>query len=395
MKIGEVFLVAYRNVIAGFKYYALTVVAICVAVMTVLFAFGEYYSYFYEVNKIKSIFSTNSVNKIEINYMSSTDEQARKNLNLIENDEGIDFLFYEYTTVAFEEKNSGVEEYSNISNVLFISNELFQCSVITDTLGNAVDLQNQGDYVAAAVGNALADTFPIGTIITDSYSGTKYVVTTILAENACFISSNAVYNIDTSVCLDNYIVAAPDMYYYDEIPYLTLAAKDNIFLLRDENNSVISGKAYEIADEINLDIDVITYNEYLKGYVKENHSAYTLTIILCVILGIALFIMVVVTAVIDIISERHMFGVCMANGVTLRDIHAVLMLKNLSKILLPCCLCIICINKMNYINVYFYSMVTTLVLLVVAMFLYEIIATELAFHIVKRDTLLKMIGEDE
>ena len=400
MRLKECLYFVYMDIITKFKYYCVSLFSLVISILVINTGLGTYFSEFYVYNILENSFDTNEVYKIEFPYITMNEEYAEDITEFISisNDTGLSM--YTYTGITFEEQNAGYtydeKEYDS-THILSIDNTMLANSKLVDENGDKIYLDTIDDYYEVAVGYNLKEDFPVGTILTDPRSGRKYTVAYVLKNDTTWITTDSLTDVEAELNIDDYIISPIDEYYYsDDFTAIGVFSYTNsMYLFGDEDISARIEQLYDNAENCGISIDVKTLEEIVNEDKQTYNELYVLIFILCISLGCASAVMIIMLSVLDCASDKYSIGIYMANGMLSKDIYKVILIKNMSRIILPfvICTCIIFIGDMTTIDLHSQLLVEGIVL--IAVICCELLATHITYGIIKRTPVLKMIrGED-
>lgn len=222
--------------------------------------------------------------------------------------------------------------------VLGISKEIMQLGKLSDIEGKEIVLERN----SAAVGYAMKEEYPIGTVIIDEESGAEYVVTQILKKDCRWLSSGAVNGVQTAIDLNHMLVINADTD-LESGGYLNiLNAANNAYLYhstmsREDINQYIKNHAEKYDIRV---YESISLKEKSKQVLLYDYKSESVTLFFAVVcFFISLFAQFLLISM-NLEYRKYLFGVLLANGWSGKDIQRFSLMECGIRLLISLCVAI-------------------------------------------------------
>lgn len=237
-------------------------------------------------------------------------------------------------------EGAGVYFYTNTegiaaedSDLLVISPELLPMTRLKDMTGSWIDLSPQEGSHPAAVGYALRDRYPVGSVIHDIQQETDYVVKYILEKDCRFL----VEDIGSGLCvsLDERIVVGASAYLEEYMYALDYGLSQNslcFFVSPGADIAKIEPQIYRCAETYGLDIyNIKSFSEKAHmsfGDIWQNKELFVMPLLLLIMAVVA----TVVSSMMEIYTRKRTIGILYAAGYFKRDIKRMYVMENAIKL---------------------------------------------------------------
>lgn len=253
----------------------------------------------------------------------------------LEEEFGDDYGAFMEMNIRFfkEESKEGMQ-----NGVVYIDRSVFDLCEISLKEGNSINAMKENhSYMEAYVGYDLKEQYPVGTVLENSYTGSKTKIVGVMEKESCWLPTLLFGTTETRICLDDKIVSELDEsifktsdLFYNNIcnsMYLKCDSKEEAF---DRQEAV-----RKIAEEQGL----LSYQDTIAQLIKkekENHrqifqSVGILTIFVTTLACVALF----ASSAADVYSRRYDIGLMYIYGISKVDIFIMTWIENLLKLLIP------------------------------------------------------------
>ncbi|MDE5965487.1 MAG: ABC transporter permease [Lachnospiraceae bacterium] len=237
-------------------------------------------------------------------------------------------------------EGAGVYFYTNTeritaedSDLLVISPELLSMTKLRDTTGSGIDLSSQEGSHPAAVGYALRDRYPVGSVIHDIQQETDYVVKYILEKDCRFLGED----IGSGLCasLDERIVVGASAYLEEYMFALDYAISQNslcFFVSPKADIAGIEPQIYQCAAAYGLDIyNIKSFSEKADmsfGDIWQEKEQFVMPLLLLIMAVVA----TIVSSMIEIYTRKRTIGILYATGYFKKDIKRMYIMENVIKL---------------------------------------------------------------
>lgn len=221
------------------------------------------------------------------------------------------------------------EESFGADNKMYIQHDITSLCSLDNIDGHAVNYDTgDSDYGFAVVGYGLAGKYPVGSIYSDAYGG-KYIITDILQKNSCWIPAsnigNEKINLNDALILDyDYLLSRDIMMLINGLTSYYIVSDGNVDFEKLLSDAADAGLhfygVYNIEDKYDRDI---------MNNMQEDGETYYFPMILY----IAAIITLIMSALISLYVNKRDMGIMLANGITMRQLIAMVFLQNIIKIL--------------------------------------------------------------
>lgn len=258
--------------------------------------------------------------------LGDTSERLVELLNRIEQMEKV-----ECAGTYYDNENFSVNDQEMF--ILVVSESLSDLCNVESTEGEKLDLSDTDGYPAIAAGYNLGKDYPVGTLVTDDYSGVTYIVKQVLKKNSRWLDEsvkNGVY-----VDLDNQFLLGME----------NILKGDNIFIGNGLNNfcyrisaetdgEEIKKQVEECAESLNIEIySIHSLTEQAQwGYRNLNEMKQELY--LSVFLFFTAILAMLTASMITINIRKKDIGILYANGYSGKDVMIMYILENGIKIVI-------------------------------------------------------------
>ncbi|MDE6025979.1 MAG: hypothetical protein K2G45_11055 [Lachnospiraceae bacterium] len=208
---------------------------------------------------------------------------------------------------------------------LYVQEKLIGLCRLETASGVLVQLGTEGEYGMAYVGCELADAYPKGSVY-EAGTGERYIIKDVLRKNSKWLprqSGDALMDMDCSILLDyDYWIEAQPPELYNGIGGYYYATED-----RDVHNKIM-----KLAEQYGLEF-YGTYNlkdqyKYLKRDILRNNVELVL---MPAVMYIAAVMTIILLSVKSLADNRTDYGIMLANGMTKRQIMAIVIVESVFK----------------------------------------------------------------
>lgn len=286
----------------------------------------------YSYNEVQALESQlGKVYKIEIPLSGFSFEYSESIYELV--NEYPDIIWYEYMNIKLEEKNSTPK----FTDFLYISDG--NRELLKDETGVRLNLTD-GKYQAAAVGYALREMFPVGSVVTDSFTGKKYEITHILEQGSLWFDDDVPDGHKSVKSLDAYIVTSPDRYYYENGIGM-LSCLDNIIILDDEKTESLIQNIKESAVNRKIPVMIRDFDDCIDEDKKQYSALYSLNHFMNIFLFVSMLLYVASVSIASWLMKKREIGILLTFGYQRKDIFRLVCVENLFRLVIPFILIII------------------------------------------------------
>ncbi len=222
------------------------------------------------------------------------------------------------------------EEGFGSDNKMYIQRDITSLCSLSNTDGHAVNYDTgESDYGFAVVGYELADTYPVGSLYSDE-NGVKYIVTDILQKNSYWIPArdigDARIDLNDAIILDyDYVLSKDITMLYNGLTSYYIVADSSVDF--DRLLSDAAGRGLHFYGIYNVEDK---YDREIVDSMRENGETYYFPIILY----IAAIVTMIMSSLIAIYINKKDMGIMLANGITMRQLIAMIFVQNIIKIVI-------------------------------------------------------------
>ena len=309
-----------------------------------------YFSCNYDIIMTHKILRKNRENLFKVNsgYLSVDVNYYQKyNKCIMELREKYNILIYEDTSICpnnvdpakfqvlLNKEISELEGSENgiLPSLLKIDNKLLEFGNVKDNEGNILRLGKSDGRIEVAIGSMYEEIMPIGTIFQDKITRKEYVVAKVISDKQKWFNG-AIYNDGRAVDLDSYIICGMDLEDYSGVS--CMAYYNNVFLYCDKSNAKnVIEDINKIAKQNDIYINVESFSEFEKSYIKEHENLYIFSLVLAILLMLVSMAFIVIVTIVDWMLEKHNIGILYANGFSNKDLFKVIMSENIIRLAIP------------------------------------------------------------
>lgn len=240
--------------------------------------------------------------------------------------------YFMYVNVEFAEYQ-GDEEYGQ-QRVLYVDENTSDLCLLKDMEGNRVSIgqgEREDGMLYVYVGYALRDRLPVGTIITNEYTGSKMYVAGVLEEGSIWISELLLGGEKVSEVLDSYILSPVDE---GLLPiYIANGNHSQFVRCNDKDEAqVIMEDIKALANEY----DILLYCNTISGWIEEdkleNKEVLDAIGILTAFTVLIAVFAIGAASIADVYSRQYELGIMYIHGVSGLQIFTSVFFENMIKL---------------------------------------------------------------
>lgn len=302
-----------------------------------LATFTDAFTFVYHERSIRKTMNTDLSNIFDVRFNTSEETvefitrltKFKKKIGEINGVVGVGV--YDTTGMSFEELESNelfieinsktyVEDryknYLSNSKMLYIDKSLLD--VINIGIKSS-EFNIKDGYSPLFIGKNYKDILPIGTILTDSYTGTKYIIRGVIYDRE-WLSDDDPIRMPVQNLNSNF-VAPFDVKDKTDIMSV-LSTMHKTFLIFDENvhKEVLLVRINKIAKEMGLNISLNSYENIYQDYIYENREVIFIKVALASSILICSLLTIISNLCISIIKRKYEFGIRIAYGTSVSQI---------------------------------------------------------------------------
>ena len=221
--------------------------------------------------------------------------------------------------------------------VLYIDKSMLDLCDVSLNQGKMIERsKDECSYIEAYVGYGLKEEYPIGTVLENSYTGSKTKIVGVLEQDSNWLPTILFGSTEAKINLDDMIVSEMDHSIFETSELFYGNISTSIYLKCDSAKQL--ERKQEIIQEIAKKHQILCYSDTIEQLIekeKENNRKVFQSIgILTIFVVILSFIALLASSAADIYNRRYDIGVMYIHGI--RKIHIFMMtwLENLLKLLI-------------------------------------------------------------
>lgn len=326
MRISDTITYIVIHIFGNIKEFILTNITIFISLILILHVADVNDTINSSYNQIRRIEKNyDCLYKLDIPLYDMSVEYGRDVLEFVLENEEVEW--YEYTSIPFEEKNIG----KKATNILFISEGLIKS--FTDVDDKSV-VYESGEYYPLIVGYDISKEFPVGTILTDTFSGRQYQVTQILEKGTQWLELDVPNGKQSVKVLDEMVITMPDMHYYEDgLGMLTCI--DNLIVVESDNMDSVKEQILASGKKHQLSVEIESFDEIITEDKKQYSALYDFALFLNVFIFVAMLIFVCSVSIVSWLMKKRELGILLTFGYMRGDIFKLILLENCCRLIIP------------------------------------------------------------